>query len=434
MKRSLSLVIALAAMSLSAAFAAPEKIIFWTSHGAPDSDALKTMIAKFNAANPDVEAQMIQVPGSETDIAKLMTAVRGGTGPDVYMLDRFTIAQRAAGGVLEDITAQLKKIDPKLSEKYLDFAWQEAQFKGKTYGLPFDTDARVLYYRKDMVKAAGYDPALLDPKNGPITIDKLREIAFKINKTDDKGNYTQVGFIPYATQYQQGWHYTWGYVFGGDFADLKSGKVTPTDPRIVKSFQFLYDWAKDMGPQKVQTFISTYAPPSYPPQQHPFLSGKVAFMVSGDWDINTLRTYAPDVDYGTTYLPVVKAGDKPSSWAGGWSYVVPKGSKHTAAAAKFIAWMCGPEGQSIYTKESAHLPTYKALLDDQSLFSERHQFFRSILPFARSRPVLPIGVLYWDNLTIALNEVALNTKTPEAALKAVEDQVQPQLKRYLPLN
>jgi multiple sugar transport system substrate-binding protein len=434
MKFSSALLTIALCLASAVAFAAPEKVVFWTSHTPPDSDILKGMVEKFNAANPDIQVQLVQVPGSETDIAKLMTAVRGGTGPDVYMLDRFTIAQRAASGVLEDISAQLKKIDPALSSKYLDFAWQETLYKGKSYGLPFDTDARVLYYRKDMVKAAGYDPAILDPKNGPITIDQLKEIAFKINKTDDKGNYSQVGFIPYATQYQQGWHYTWGYVFGGEFADIKAGKVTPTDPRIVKSFQWLYDWAKEMGPQKTQTFISTYTPPSNPPQQQPFVTGKVAFMVSGDWDINTMRSYAKDVDYGITYLPVVNKGDKPSSWSGGWSYVVPKGSKHLSAAVKFISWICGAEGQGIYLKEGSHLPTYKALLDDASLFSEKHQLFRSVLPFSHSRPVLPIGVLYWDSLTVALNQVALNEKSPEVALKAVEDQVQPQLKRYLPLK
>lgn len=40
---------------------------------------------------------MVQVPGDETDVSKLMTAVRGGVGPDVYHLDRFTTSQRAAG-------------------------------------------------------------------------------------------------------------------------------------------------------------------------------------------------------------------------------------------------------------------------------------------------------------------------------------------------
>ena len=162
------------------------------------------------------------MPGSETDVAKLMTAVRGGTGPDVYFLDRFTVAQRAAAGVLTDLTDMVKKADPNMASKYVDYAWAETQFKGKTFALPFDTDSRVLFYNKDMIKAAGFDPAMFDPSKGPLTIDEVQKIAFKINKTDKNGAYTQVGFIPYDTAYSQGWHYTWGFDFGGKFADPAS--------------------------------------------------------------------------------------------------------------------------------------------------------------------------------------------------------------------
>ncbi len=193
---------------------------------------------------------------------------------------------------------------------------------------------------------------------------RSRQVAFAINKTDASGNYTQVGFIPYDTTYSQGWHYTWGFDFGGRFADLAAGKVTPADPGIVKAFQFLKDWAAAMGPQKVQTFISTYAPPNNPPQQHPFLIGKVAMMVSGDWVLNSIRQYAPNLNYGVTYIPVPNKGDKPSTWAGGWSLVIPTGSKHPAEAFQFLSWMCGPDGQKMYTTGTLHLPTWKALLDD----------------------------------------------------------------------
>src|SRR5688572_32591691 len=34
-------------------------------------------------------------PAQVTDVTTLMTAVRGGTGPDLYLFDRFIVAQRA---------------------------------------------------------------------------------------------------------------------------------------------------------------------------------------------------------------------------------------------------------------------------------------------------------------------------------------------------
>ncbi len=414
-----------------ATFAAPKPVLFWTNFTPPFSDYLQKMVDTYNASQTAVQVKMVQVPGSETDVSKLMTAVRGGTGPDVYMLDRFTTAERAAAGVLTDLTPFIKKADPDMASKYLPFAWAESSFRGKTWSLPFDTDTRGLYYRSDLLKAAGIDITALDVKNGPITVDKLKEIAFKYNKTDSSGAYTQVGFIP---QFNQGWHYTWGFAYGGKFADLKAGKVTPTDPGVVAGFQFMYDWSKAMGPQKVNTFLSTYNPPNNPPQQDPFITGKVAIVVTGDWQIATMAQYAPDAKYGVTYIPIPKAGDKPSTWAGGWSWTIPKGAKQTASAFDFIKWMAGPDGQKMYTQLSSHLPTIKALAEDASLFPGQHAFFQQTLSFASSRPALPVGGLFWDALTAAQNDVTDNVALPADALAKVIDKVQPQLNKFLPLQ
>ncbi len=411
--------------------AQPKEVVFWTSFVPPESLVLQKMVDTYNSKQQTIKVKLVQVPGSETDVSKLMTAVRGGTGPDVYMLDRFTTAERAAAGILKDLTPYITKSDPKMGQQYLPFAWAEATFKGKVWSIPFDTDTRALYYRIDMLESAGIDPKVLAPENGPITVEKLKEIAFKLNKTDSAGTYTQVGFIPW---FEQGWHYTWGFVFGGKFADLKAGKITPTDAGVVAGYQFLYDWAKEMNPQKIRTFLSTYNPPNNPPQQHPFITGKVAMMITGDWFINIMRTYAPTIKYGITYIPVPKKGDNPITWAGGWSFVIPEGAKNPDAAFDFIRWMAGIEGQKIYAKESSHLPTIKALAEDSSLFPAEHAFFQKTLFIAYSRPALPVGALYWDALTTAQNEVTDNVLPPTDALKKVTEKVQPQLNKFLPLE
>ena len=107
------------------------------------------IVDNFNAENTDVQAELVQVVGDETDTTKLMTAVRGGIGPDVYMLDRFIVAQRAAEGVLQDLSEFMAGED--FSEVYIPFAWAEANFHGSPYALPFDTDARALFYNKGML-------------------------------------------------------------------------------------------------------------------------------------------------------------------------------------------------------------------------------------------------------------------------------------------
>ena len=183
-------------------------------------------------------------PGTETEATALITAVRGGTGPDVYMLDRFTVAQRAADGLLEDLT----QFDDNPLEGYIAFAAEEATFDGKAYALPFDTDTRALYYNIGMLEEAGIDPAELDPANGPVTWDRVMEIANQLNEDDADGNYTRMGFIPWQTWSNgQGWHYTYGFSWGADFFDEAGCRVTPDDPNNVEAFQWIYDQAAALG-------------------------------------------------------------------------------------------------------------------------------------------------------------------------------------------
>ena len=83
-----------------------------------------------------------------------------------------------------------------MADQYLPFAWDETQFQGGTYALPFDTDARALFYNKDLIEAAGQDAGALDIANGPPTIAEVNAIADTITQTDADGNYTQMGWIP----------------------------------------------------------------------------------------------------------------------------------------------------------------------------------------------------------------------------------------------
>jgi len=403
---------------------------FWTSHTPPDSDALAHIVEAFNAANPTVCVKMTIVPGAETDVAKLLTSIRGGVAPDVYMADRFTVPQRAAEGVLAELPADVAG----MASQYLPFAWAETQFEGKTFALPFDTDARALWYNKDLITAAGEDPAQLDISKGAPTIETVTKIADKISKKDASGNYDVMGWMPGGPgaggnpgAFDQGWHYTWGFVNGGKFADLAACKVTPTDPGVVAGYQFMYDWAKNHDPQAVSRWVTTNLPPNPPAAQNPFWTGKLGMTISGDWRIAEQTKYAPQGNYGFTFIPVPKAGDTSATWAGGWSMALIPDSKAKDQAVAFMKYIAGPEGQKVYTKESTHLPTLNALLSDASLYDPAHKAFLDLLPTAHSRPPLAVGAAYWDALTSAMGSVELNTKQPQAALQEVQDAVQPQL-------
>jgi multiple sugar transport system substrate-binding protein len=407
-----------------------DKLTVWITHGPPDNAILQSIVDAYNATNPPLQAELHQVPGSETDSSTLMTAVRGGTGPDAYMLDRFVVPQRAADGILEDITDELLKIDPQIQSKYIPFAWGEANFKGRVYALPFDTDTRMLYYRKDLLREAGVDLSLFDPDNGPLTFEEVDEIAKALDVKDANGNYTRLGWNPVDDTHAQVGPYTWGFIFGATFANASTLTIQATDPALVATYQVAQQWARDRGPQQVNTWVSTYCPPNNPPQNHPFITGNVAMYVNGDWNINTMETYASDVEYGITWLPVARKGDTPATWAGGWSWVVPKGTKHKAEAAHFLAYMSGEPGQTVYTRDSKHLPTSVPVSRNASLFDASHAIFADSLPVAHSRPVLPIGAFFWDALYSGWRAVWLDQADVQTTLQQIQQQSQTQLDRF----
>ena len=407
-------------------------VTFWTTHTEPDLSALQMIVDGFNSENSDVQAELVQVIGDETDTTKLMTAVRGGTGPDVYMLDRFIVAQRAAEGVLQDLTEFIAGED--LSEVYIPFAWAEANFNGAPFALPFDTDARALFYNRGMLEAAGVDPAELDVANGPITFARLTEIANSLNETDQDGNFSRMGFVPHANQ---GWHYTFGFAFGGTFFDAATCQVTPDEAGVVAGHQWLYDYTAALDPQKVNAFAGPYvAGEPLPEEQDPFVTERVAFVITGDWFLNTLAKFAPELDYGVTVMPVPEEGGESATWAGGWSAVIPQGAQNPEGAWRFLQYFAGEPGQRVYTTETAHLPTINTLLADASLFEdENHRFFaEQLLPTAKNRPPLPVGARYWDELTTAWQKIYLNEEEPAAALATAKERVQPDLDSFCPIE
>ncbi len=430
-----------AAAAASSVFSVPtivgqEKtpVVFWTTFSADGLANVTAIVDAFNAQSPDVAVTIEQLPPAEvSDSSKLLTAVRGGTGPDIYHLDRFIVAERAGQGALQDLTplCEANGIDPSLSD-WVSFAAAEALFNGAPYALPFDTDLRGVYYNRTLAAAHGVDISRMDPENGPITWDAFFELAAQFDVTDANGNFTQMGFVP---QFGQSSPYTYGYSFGGNFMDWENCQVTPDDPGVVAGGQLVYDYNQSKGPDKVQAFIQAATVVGAPPTESPFNQGRLAFLLSGDWELQSIPRYNPDMDFGITYIPVPEEGADPSTWAGGWSTVIPQGAKQPEAAFQFMRFICGAEGQRMYTISSAHTPTLRSTFQDPSIFSEKHRFFiENLLNVTRTRPPLPVGAKYWDELQSAQEKIALNLEDPATAFATVKANTQPLMGGFCPLT
>jgi multiple sugar transport system substrate-binding protein len=424
------LTIMLSACSLTGA-RNPHEVLFWTTMTDPVMTGVQQDIIKaFERENPDLHVRMVGMPSSTAgDATSLITAVRGGSPPDVYMLDRFSVNQQASIGLLTNLAPYIAKEKINLAKNYLPPAWNEITYQGNPYALPIETDARVLFYNKDLLQQAGIDPDLLSPDHGPITIDALMALAHKVNKFDAHGNYTQIGFIPWAGQ---GQFATWSLNMGARYFDPHTCQLTLTEPAIMQTYQDFARWAKELNFAKVDTFLATYQPPNAPPGQTPLLTGHLGMSIDGNWIADAIRLYAPKLNYGVTYLPVVKKGDQSTTWAGGFSLVMPTGAPNASAGYRFMRFMTGVEGQRISVQATGHLPTWLSLYHDKKLFADQSPIFQQIIMHARSRVPLPVGAQLWDAMITAQEEVLLGQETPKQALDAAQARVQPLMQQYCP--
>jgi multiple sugar transport system substrate-binding protein len=406
-------------------------VTFWSSDTATaDMQSYQRIIDAFEKINPAIHVNLVGQPAqSQGDNSSIVTAVRGGQPPDVYLTDRFTVNQQAATGLLTNISSYIQKDDPTLANNYLPYAWNEVKYEGGVYGMPMDTDARALFYNKDMLKQAGIDPSILDASHGPIMLDQLEQIASKLTKTDARGNYTQLGLVPWA---DEGYALTWALDYGANFFNNSTCQFTATEPAMIKALTFLQDWAKKLGYQKVNTFEATYQPPNAPPSESPFFTGHVAMEINGTWNVSSLKTYAPKINYGVTYIPVTTPGQQPFTWSGGFGLVMPTGAQNPTDAYRFMKFMTGSQGQSIYTKDTGHLSTWASLNSDSQLISGGMKFFVDLLAHSESRAPLPAGAQLWAALLTAQQGVTISDESPLSAAQQVQQQVQPDMQQYCP--
>jgi ABC-type glycerol-3-phosphate transport system substrate-binding protein len=379
----------------------------------------KEIIDIYNAKNTKgnkVEFVYIaQTSGSQAD-EKLLTAVAGGTPPAAYYADRFTVPQFAYQGFFTDITDQAKAVGV-TADQYFDFAWNEATYKDRIYALPFDTDTRALWYNKEILAEAG-----LDPEKPPKTLDELKQMAAKLTKKGSGGQITRFGFHPL---WDQAWLYTWGFAFKGEFQDPKTKKITFSHPNNVKAMEYIKAWVNEIGIQDIDAMMAACTGATCSGPNDWFWTGQFATTCSGDWKVAQQKQYKPNGKYGVVPLPGPEGPAPHASWAGGWSWAVPKGYKDVPNAFDFVAYTCGPEGSLKYNKDTYHIPTTKSAAADPYFREDPlHAVFMDLLPVSHSRPPIPFGSKLWDMQVKAFrDEIPHGTKSVVDSLKNIDDTI-----------
>ena len=251
---------------------------------------------------------------------------------------------------------------------------------GKLVGMPWFTDAGLLYYRTDLLKKYGYSAA-------PKTWAELAAMAAKVQAGENKTNKTFTGFVFQGKNYEGLTcdALEWLVSFGGGTIVDSTGKITINNPRAAAALDSAASWVKTISPAGIPTYGEEEA-------RGIFQSGNAMFMRNWPyaWALGQSADSKVKGMIGVAPLPAGPGG-KPAATLGGWQLGVNSFSKNQAAAIDLVTYMTSAEEQKIRAIEGSYNPTLSSLYKDQAVLKS-NPFFGSLLSVftnAVARPSVP---------------------------------------------
>ena len=161
--------------------------------------AAEPLNAALKAAGSDktVKVEVFEGPatGYDADALDILKAFAVNQGPDVYVAAHEWVGEFAKSGYAMDMD-DFVKANPWAFADVIPVLWDATKYKGKIYAIPQDSEIRMFFYNKDMLRKIGKDeafieglPALVD--KGEFTMTDLSNLAKEVV---DKGA-AQIGII-----------------------------------------------------------------------------------------------------------------------------------------------------------------------------------------------------------------------------------------------
>jgi sn-glycerol 3-phosphate transport system substrate-binding protein len=320
----------------------------------PLNKLMTEMVNDFNGTHPGIKIEPIFAGNYVETMAKAMTAVLGGTPPDVAVLDTpelFSLLDRKAIIPLDDFIAQSG------GKAWLDDFYKTLmlnnQANGHVYSIPWQRSTPIFYYNKDLFRKAG-----LDPSRAPKTWVELTEYAQKLTIRDSSGNVTQWGVeAPVADT--SPWVIQGFFIeAGAKYFDPNGKWVKFNSPEAVRALQFILDL---QNKYKVHPQGPT-SPAFWGQVPQDFIQQKAAMIYSSTGNIAFIRTNAK-FEWNAGFMPADKQYGAPTG--GGSFFVFDKIPRERQVAAwAFIRWMTEPQQAARWSIGSGYVPIRKTELSN----------------------------------------------------------------------
>jgi len=326
-------------LSASPVAAATELTMYYpVAVGGPLTSIVDGLVEGFMKENPDIKVNAIYAGNYNDARIKALAALKAGEPAQLsvlFSIDLYELIEQDAIVPFDDLVktdeekAWLKSFYPTLMEN--------GQTAGKTWGVPFQRSTIVMYYNKDMFKAAG-----LDPEKAPATWEELVAAGKKLTKPDG----SQWGLMIPSTGYPY-WMFGALAMQSGETLMAPSGDKTNFDaPGTIKALEFWKSLGSDhkIMPEGVIEWGTL---------RKNFLEGQTAMMWHSTGNLTAVKNNA-SFDFGVAMLP---AGERRGTPTGGGNFYIFKNTspEEKAASLKLIRYMTDPVRSAEWSVKTGYM-------------------------------------------------------------------------------
>ena len=382
---------------------------FWAM-GA-EGEKVQALVADFEREHPGVKVELQQIPWTAAH-EKLLTAHVGGSTPDVAQLGNTWVPEFAALDALAPLDARVRGSSTVPPASYFPGIWDTNVVDGVLYGIPWYVDTRVLFYRSDLLKAAGFDSV---PSTWAGWTAAMRAMKARM------GPRQYPVLLP-----TNEWTYPVAFGLQAGSPLLRDGGRYGgfRDPRFRHAFEFYVGlFHQGLAPAEANTQISNL--------YQEFERGNIAMYITGPWNIGEFTRRLPPAMEGRWATAPLPGPDGPGlSLAGGASLVVFRGAKQPALAWALVEFLSRPANQVRFYTQTGDLPARREAWADTALADNRYaQAFRRQLERVAATPKVP----EWEQIAVRLQDYSekavRNTQTVDEALASLDHDVDGMLEK-----
>lgn len=385
-----------AAPTAAATDALSGNIVYWTAYNtvSPEFKTLtEQIIPAFQKQHPDVSIDAQAIPYDDLR-KKLVAAIAGGETPDLLRSDIVWVPEFAEQGALAKLDEALPDF-ASLKDGFYAGPLATNFYKDHYYGLPLDTNTRVIFYNMDVFKAAG----ISEP---PKTFADFAADCGKIKALNKADTFC------YAEGGTGAWNVLpWIWSAGGNITDPTFSKATGylNSEGTVAAVTMLRDMLKDgtLSPSIMGGGLQT---------SEAIGTNQVGMIIDGPWMPPIFQAQYPDLKSGFT--PMVSGDGGSSSVVGGENIVMFDKTQNKDASLAFMRFLL-EEPQQIAMGKTGQMPVLRSLSGNKEL-PEYFATFQKQLETANPRTPSPAWPKIDDAINTAVQEVLRGEKEPQAAL------------------